>query len=272
MTMFGTFLFAALMSAHNPMPLPSFAFAGRVTDYAHVGYDADQKVEVRVKAKDGTLLAKTTTGTSGKTGYNFAVEVPVADTSVAGRVAPGTPVTIEFVDPDGIIYQGLVAEGDAVIGLPGEVKRLNVMLATDADHDGVADEYVDALAFLMWKNGKSAYDANADWDGDGVNNYREYIAGTNPFDGTDKFSVRQMATEAGFEDYMKFTFLANQGRSYTVATATDLGQQAGWKQTAFKDADGKEKTHLKTGATETGYRTIYVLKEGVKRFWKLNVE
>lgn len=270
--MFGTLLFAALTLTHNPMPLPSFAFAGRVTDYAHIGYDADQQVEVRVKAKDGSLLAKSLTGTSGRTGYNFVVEVPVSDTPANGTVAPGTPVTIEFVDPDGVVYQGLVAAGDAVVGRPGEVKRLTVVLATDADHDGVADEYVEALAFLMWKNGKTVYDANADWDGDGVSNYREYVAGTNPFDGTDRFSIRQMATDAGFEDYFKFTFLANQGRSYTVETTTELEKGDSWRRTSFRDPQGVDRTHVRTGGTETGYRTIYVLKDGVKRFWKLNVE
>ena len=270
--MLGAILFAALALTHNPIPLPSFAFAGRVTDYAHVGYDADQQVEVRVKAMDGTLLAKTLTGTSGKTGYNFAVDVPVSDTPANGRVTPGTPVQIEFVDPDGVVFQGLVAAGDAVVGKPGEVKKLTVVLATDADHDGVADEYVDALAFLMWKNGKSTYEATADWDGDGVNNYNEYVAGTNPFDKTDKFSVRQMATDAGYENYFKFTFLANQGRSYSVNTTTDLEKKDSWQKTGFKDAQGVDQTHIRTGATETGYRTIYVLKEGVKRFWKLNVE
>lgn len=269
--MLGTMLLLAALT-HNPMPLPSFSFAGRVTDYAHIGYDADQKVEVRVKAKDGTLLAKTSTATSGKTGYNFVVDVPVSDTPATGCVTPGTQVDIEFVDPDGVIYKGLVAAGDAVIGKPGEVKHLTVVLASDADHDGVADEYVEALAFLMWKNGKPVYDAAADWDGDGVNNYDEYVAGTNPFDGTDRFSIRQMATDEGFEDYYKFTFLANQGRSYTIDTTTEIEKPDTWRQTSFKDDKGVEQTHVKTGGTETGYRTVYVLKDGVKRFWKLRVE
>ena len=121
--MLGTMLLLAALT-HNPMPLPSFSFAGRVTDYAHIGYDADQKVEVRVKAKDGTLLAKSVTATSGKTGYNFVVDVPVSDTPATGCVTPGTQVDIEFVDPDGVIYKGLVAAGDAVIGKPFDMESL----------------------------------------------------------------------------------------------------------------------------------------------------
>ena len=263
---------AALKQTHDPLPLPSFTFAGRVVDYAHVAYDADQKVEIRVLDAAGNLIAKGQTFTSGKTTYNFAVDVPISDLPAQGSVTNGTPVKITFIDPDGEIYEGLVLAGDATIGKPGEMKTLNVALGTDSDHDGVTDEYVDALAYLMWKNGKSAYDANADWDGDGANNRQEYIAGTSPFDAKDRFSVRQMAVDEGYEDYLKLTFLANQGRTYSVTTKDDLAQ-GDWRGTSFKDEKGETGVSITTGGTETGFKTIYVLKENLKQqFWKLKVD
>ena len=263
---------AALKQTHDPLPLPSFTFAGRVVDYAHVAYDADQKVEIRVSDAAGNLIAKGQTFTSGKTTYNFAVDVPLSDLPAQGTVQTGAKVKITFVDPDGMVFEGLVLEGDATIGKPGEMKTLNVALGTDSDHDGVTDEYVEAMAFLMWKNKMSSYDAAADWDGDGANNRAEYIAGTNPFDPTDRFSVRQMAVDEGFEDYLKLTFLANQGRTYTVDTKDDL-EKGDWRGTSFKDEDGKAGVSITTGGTETGFKTIYVLKENLKQqFWKLRVE
>ena len=263
---------AGLKATHDPFPLPSFTFAGRVVDYAHVAYDADQKVEIRVYDAAGKLIAKGQTFTSGRTSYNFSVDVPLSDQAVQGSVQTGAKVNIVFVDPDGVIYEGLVLEGDATVGKPGEMKTLNVALGTDEDHDGVADEYVEAMAYLMWKHGKSAYDANADWDGDGVNNRAEYIAGTNPFDAKDRFSVREMAVEEGFENYLKLTFLANQGRTYTVDTKDDLAQ-GDWRGTSFKDEKGETGVSITTGGTETGFKTIYVLKENLKQqFWKLKVE
>ena len=269
-------LLAALMLTHDPMPLPPFTFAGRVSDYAHVAYDADQKVEIRVYDEQGSLLAKGQTFTSGRTAYNFSVDVPVSDQPALGcAVAGKTKVTIDFVDPDGQVFHGLVSEGDSVVGLPGELKRLSVALGTDADGDGVADEYVEALAYLMWKNKKSEYVAGADWDGDGQSNFAEYVAGTNPFDSTDTFSIRQMAVDEGFENYLKFTFLANQGRSYTVDTTEALEpEKANWHETSFKMVgDGEELTRINTSGTETGYKVIYVLKENLKQqFWKLKVE
>ena len=263
---------AGLKQTHDPFPLPSFTFAGRVVDYAHVAYDADQKVEIRVTDAAGRLIAKGETFTSERTSSNFSVDVPLSDQAAQGSVTNGTPVKITFIDPDGVIYDSLVLEGDATVGKPGEIKILNVALGTDKDHDGVADEYVDALAFLMFKNKKYKYDAEADWDNDGANNRAEYIAGTNPFDPKDRFSVRQMAVDEGYEDYLKLTFLANQGRTYTVSTKDDLAK-GDWRGTSFKKEDGESGERITTGGTETGFKTIYVLKENLKQqFWKLKVE
>lgn len=265
---------AALKTTHDPFPLPSFTFAGRVVDYAHVAYDADQKVEIRVSDAAGRLIAKGESFTSGRTSYNFAVDIPLSDQAAQGSVQPGAKVKIVFVDPDGVIYEGLILEGDAIVGNPGEMKTLNVALGTDADHDGVADEYVEALAYLMWKNRKGEYDANADWDGDGANNRQEYIAGTNPFDPKDRFSVGEMAVAEGCENYLRLTFLANQGRTYTVDTSDALEpEKANWRGTSFRNENGESGERITTGGTETGYRTIYVLKENVKQqFWRLKVE
>ena len=263
---------AALKQTHDPLPLPSFTFAGRVVDYAHVAYDADQKVEIRVLDAAGNLIAKGQTFTSGKTTYNFAVDVPLSDQAAQGSLQTGAKVKLVFVDPDGQIFEGLVSEGVATIGKPGELKTLSVALGTDANGDGVADEYVDALAYLMWKNKKSTYEAGEDWDGDGASNFAEYVAGTNPFDAKDRFSVRQMAVDEGYEDYLKLTFLANQGRTYSVTTKDDLAQ-GDWRGTSFKDEKGETGVSITTGGTETGFKTIYVLKENLKQqFWKLKVE
>ena len=261
-------------TATTPIVLPTFTFAGRVTDYAHIGYDADQNVEIRAKDEKGTLVAKTKTSTGGNTAYNFALDIPLASESAGGYVTPGMKLVFEFVDPDGKIFTGLVAEGDSAVGQPGGIRELKIALATDADGDGIPDEYVDMLGYLMWINGKDSYEPDADWDGDGANNRAEYVAGTNPFDPKDRLSVREMAEEKGYEGYLKFSFLANQGRSYSVDTTEDL-KDSTWRQTVFVDSeDGAKKSFINTSPTKAAaYRAIYVLKENVKQqFWKLKVE
>ena len=263
-----------VQAAQLPVSIVPFTFAGRITDYAHIAYDADAAVEVRLKNAAGDLLAKTTTQTSGVTCYNYVLPVPVSTQKMKGYATVGEKVTFEFVDPYGKVYAGLVAEADAVIGNPGVVKRLDVVLATDADGDGVADEYLESIEYWMWLNGiEGPYDAKADYDGDGHSNYEEYVAGTNPCDPADKFSIRQMALEMGLSDYVRLRIPVTQGRSYTVEETARL-ETPEWRQTSFtEDAEkAPAETHLNTGASEVGYRTIFVKKDGPQHFYKVTVE
>lgn len=276
MTLVAAFVVLPLVAAvktQTPLALAPFTFAGRIVDYAHVAYDADASVEVRIKNAAGTLLAKTTTATSGATVYNYVIDVPVSSTALAGHATAGEAITFEFVDPSGVVYAGLAATTNATVGLPGALKRLDVVLATDSNNDGVADEYEDSIAYLMWINGIESYDATADYDGDGQSNYAEYIAGTNPFDKADCFSIRQMAMDEGIDDFIALRVPVSSGRSYTVAATTELNPAA-WRPVSFTldPSVTPSTTHLNTGANETGYRTIFVPKEGARRFFKVNVE
>ena len=268
------FVSCLLSGASLPVAFVPYTFAGRITDYAHIAYDADSVVEIRLKAADGTLLAKTTTRTSGVTSYNYVLPVPVSTQAMQGYARVGQKVVFEFVDPYGRIYQGLVSEADAVIGNPGTVRNLNVILATDSDKDGVADEYVESIEYWMWINGiEGPYEPNADYDGDGHSNYEEYVAGTNPCDKLDKFSVRQMALEQGIEGYVRLRVPVTQGRSYSVVGTPKL-ENPDWQPTAFTQDPEREpaETYFNTGASEIGYRTIFVKKDGPSHFYKVKVE
>lgn len=269
-------LAAARALALDPLALAPFTFAGRIVDYAHIAYGSDTKVEVRVESTEGELLAKTTTATAGHTVYNYRLDIPVSNKDMPGYARVGDTVVFKFVDPEGKIYAGLVPAEKRVIGNPGEYRVLDVILSSDEDGDGVSDEYVDMISYLMFVNGKETYERDADWDGDGVSNYDEYVAGTNPFDATDKFSIRQMAMDKGMDDYVAVTFMVNQGRAYIVETTEKLEPEAvDWKPTEFSVADPTSALQavLNTGALETGYRTIYLKKgDGDRRFWRLKSE
>lgn len=273
-TALGSVCAPAVHAAQIPIALVPFTFAGRIVDYAHIAFDEDAAVEVRVKNLSGELLAKTLTQTRGFTSCNYVITLPVMNQATAGTTVVGEKVVFEFVDPYGKIYSGLVSEGDAVVGNPGETKMLNIVLATDADKDGVADEYLESIEYWMWKNGiEGPYDASADYDGDGHSNYAEYIAGTNPCDATDRFTVRQMALEEGIGDYLKLRVPIVQGRSYSV-DATDSLTEVDWQTVPFSEDPTKEPeaTYLNTGASEVGYRTIFVRKDAPTRFFRLRVE
>ena len=275
------FLFSVLIlcavlthAAQIPVSIVPFTFAGRITDYAHIAYDTNSVVEVRLKAADGTILAKTTTGTSGKTIYNYVLQVPVATEKTAHYACVGDAVTFEFVDPLGTIHTGLVSAADSKIGNPGDVKRLDVVLATDSDGDGVADEYLESIEYWMAQKGISGpYDASADYDGDGQTNYEEYLAGTNPCDAEDSFSICQMALEDGLDGYVAMRIPISPGRAYAVLHSPNL-KDGSWTLASFTKDESTESssTYLITGTSELGYCTIFVKKDGSQHFYKVTVE
>ncbi len=261
-------------AAQIPVSIVPFTFAGRITDYAHIAYDSSSIVEVRLKSADGTILAKTTTSTSGKTSYNYVLQVPVATEKTAHYACVGDAVTFEFVDPLGTIYTGLVSAADSKIGNPGDVKRLDVVLATDSDGDGVADEYLESVEYLMEEKGiLGPYDATADYDGDGQTNYEEYLAGTNPCDAADSFSVCQMALEDGMEGYVALRIPISPGRAYAVLHSPNL-KDGSWARASFTadSSTNSSSAYLITNTSKFGYCTIFVKKDGSQHFYKVTVE
>ena len=275
-----TLLFLVLLcaggfsAAGTSVSIAPFTFAGRVVDYAHVAYDADSSVEIRLKDADGALLAKTTTATSGQTAYNYVLYVPVTTVKTPRYACVGESVTFEFVDPSGTVYTGLVPANDAVVGKSGEVKRLDVVLATDSDGDGVADEYLESVEYWMELAGvEGPYDPTKDYDGDGRTNYEEYLAGTNPCDANDCFSVRQITSEEAADGYVALRVSVADGRTYSVRHTGSLSNP-NWQLATFAEDAASEpsESYFTTGKTEKGERIIFVKKDGPQHFYKVDLE
>lgn len=265
-----TLLMLAASVALSTLP---YTYAGRLVNWNHQAYNDGSDVTVRALNAAGEVLAKTTTMTeSDGSSVNYRLPVPLATSKAAGHALPGERITLQVV-AEGVDHTTKVAEGYRTVGNPGEGARLDLVLATDTDNDGVPDEYAEYYAYQMG----GRYDANADFDGDGQSNYAEYVAGTSPIDALDRFSVNAVsrAEDDGTQaEYLSFSFVANAGRSYSVSRSPSLQKDGGWMMLKFRtEREGEDRTRFSTGDTpET--KTIYVPRDPTKtsEFFRLNVE
>jgi hypothetical protein len=103
--------------------------------------------------------------------------------------------------------------------------RLNVGAnLVDTDHDGLPDEWELANG-LDPNSAAGANGPSADPDGDGMNNYQEFIAGTNPLDGTD---VLQFGPTLFSANNCVLTFNSKSGKTYTIEMRDSLDPSASW--------------------------------------------
>jgi hypothetical protein len=102
----------------------------------------------------------------------------------------------------------------------GQALRLSdaavLTVLADADHDGMADTWETLYGF----DSADPSDAFVDSDGDGVENWKEYVAGTNPRDPTSYLKITRLDKNVA---QATVTFNAVSNRSYTIQVSDALG-------------------------------------------------
>ena len=177
-------------------PVGTYIYTGSVLDYRHEVMTADAGLTIQAVATNGTVLASSrVTDPVVSSGVNFVLEVPVSTEASAKSAAIGDALTCVVISEGGVT--NVSAQPMPPVSAANAITNLNVVSASATafpyGDDGktvlVSDDYLAGLAPWMQAYGKSAYDAAADWDGDGASNYAEYKAGTNPFDPSDRLRI-----------------------------------------------------------------------------------
>lgn len=95
-------------------------------------------------------------------------------------------------------------------------------LEVDTDNDGIAD----AWEYIHFNNLTNVTDT--DTDGDGRTLYQEYIADTNPMDGTSHFELKETSNPDSDKLLLTISQTSSQ-RNYTLQHSNDMGINDPWK-------------------------------------------
>ena len=265
---------ASAAFADDPcVALPPFVITGRVVDYGGAGL---KSAEVRVR-KGSLLLARGEVGSSGEdTPANYSVAVPMSNRDVPTAAVAGDLVAIE-IDTGSSVYTDTNLNVSAAS--PGRTIKLNLKAAVCTNGKGVADQYLRDIRYDLEDLGLTMddYDPNADYDGDGVSNYAEYLAGTDAFDPSDAgLRILSWRKVDGNDDVMEATFLPGRSRAYSVERSATGGEKPLLFEHRPHQTDpapgAPSKNYLVTEDEDPEVRAVYLYKEGASSLYRLRLE
>lgn len=243
-------LLAAEAAAVN-VPLGTFIYAGRAMNYRHEVLTGEDDVTIQAVATNGVVLASCKVFEADDTGVNFLLEVPVAAEANDRAAAIGDTLNCLVVSATGATNATTrplppVTEANAVASCDIVwYDATDFAYGDDGATVPVPKAYLQGLDYFMRQAGYDAYDPAADWDGDGADNYAEYVAGTNPFDASDLLRIRDFRV-AGEESLVTFEYVG--GHLYALQAAESLVEPE-WMAAEFRTVPGG------------GLRTVAVIKD-----------
>lgn len=163
------------------------------------------------------------------------------------------------------------ANGTLRVGNGGERVRLDLNLGVDANNDGLPDAWQEWVLYQAGRRpGSAGWDINlvtknGDFDGDGVSNFLEYIAGTFGGDATERFELRLINKT---ETEVSFNFFAITGKVYGIEQSSNLQT---WTAVPFATVSGGTTVNLYR-ASAVGVTPAFVaVSAGQSRFYRLTV-
>lgn len=198
---------------------------------------------VRAQRADGTVIAESTVATADAEGFNFILSIPVASKATPKACEVGETLDCVFA-ADG---ETLEVPNTLTVGPPIHVGVLTFNCTEVASYTNAADGTVveiptsyiaEAQAYLDETAPGETYDPWGDYDGDGVSNYAEFLAGTIPFDESDFLHITGFA--AAEEGQLALKFERVGGHVYAIASSPSLSEPEWAERRVRKSKDGAE--------------------------------
>jgi hypothetical protein len=220
----------------------------------------DQNYEIRLRMDMLRLGTRTYTSLAHSTGSTFTLGVVLND----------------------IVYFPIEMSSPQTVGRPGERVRLDLTIGVDSDGDGIPDAWEQSQLYAGGiAPGPDGWDLSlmtrdGDFDGDGISNWREYIAGTYATDATDYLALQIVGTG---QAHSRLRFFAIHGKVYDLESSTDL---ATWTSAALylRDPESTDSDDIanpptpqaSVQATDTDFLDLYAPTSASGRtFYRLKV-
>ena len=259
-------------------PVGTYVYAGALLNFKHEAMGTNDELQVQAVSTSGNVLSVSSVlEPDPKSGVNFRLEIPVSTKASAKSAVIGDAPRCVVISQRG--SRGAATETFPPILCASAVTNCTVVWsdAISFTNDAgkvveVPEDYIDGISWLMDFYGKSTYDPFADWDGDGVINYEEYVAGTNPFDPSHYLHVTDFSAD---EDATTLSFEYVGGHLYGLKSARSLSNPE-WATTAFSTDDqaNSRQTTIYGGDEDVGMATLYVtpVSDAPQKFFKVEAK
>lgn len=276
----GLFLFAGWVSQELAPQLSAFPPGPHYVIYGIVRDQVGATLSVQgadiILLRDGKEIGRAAIATELHGDLNYELNIAI-DQNRAGsrtyspRSVPAQGVFSLVVEMNGEKFYPIEVAGTLRAGNGGERVQLDLNLGRDSDLDGLPDAWEEWQLYQAGKlPGPTGWDLSlinrdGDFDGDGIRNYDEYLAGTFAGDATERFELilrEKTATQVEFE------FFAITGKIYSLEESTDLQN---WTVVPFSTAPAAA-TARSYRATAVGVLPAYVpASSGASRFYRMAV-
>ena len=274
----------AAMTAANAIaavnfPVGTHLVKGTLKDWQNNVLTSSAAVTIQAVATNGTVLASTPVDNPSADGYNFLLQIPLSTTATDSTAAVGDQLNCVLIHETGLALAAspiTVGNANAVSSLVLEFVNMQSYTNSAGTTVNVPAEYVDTIAAMLEDEGIEGedYDPFADYDHDGVSNYNEYRAGTDPFNPDDKLEVKAYTASQSAPHALSFEYVG--GHIYGVETTLSLTNPQWALQKVKKTETDSEHEQIMPSDDEedVGVATIYVVPaEGAKsQFFKLEAK
>lgn len=269
-------LFLLSLAAQAFPPAPHYTLYGLVRDQVGQTVVADGAVVILLKG--GVEMGRGSISTLSGLDHNYEISIRI-DHNRSGTtlynskaLAAQGPFSL-VVEMNGSRFYPIEVSGNLTAGRGGERVRLDLNLGADSDGDGLPD------VWEQWQLYQAGYypdenglwpiqllNRDGDFDGDGLSNWMEYVAGTFAGDATETFGLEIKEKTLSS---VRFEFFSIIGKAYTIERSTDARV---WSQVAFSVGAPGSGTLVHTAADVAIVSAFAVPNpSGEREFFRLTV-